>query len=238
MKIIILGAGAGKRLYQLTKDVPKALLRVGDETILTHQLKCMQTNGILNKDIYFVAGYQIDLIKENIPPGVNIIENQRYYDTNNIYSLWLTKDLINDDFIIINSDIIFHEDILNNVIHTDYNTALAIDDYRKLDDEDMKVQFIDGKLKRINKNIDLKDAMGEYIGIARFSKNDGKLLFSILDDLIKQGKINDWYEKGIELLAEKININNVSTKGLPWIEIDTMDDFIEAQEIIKKIYPK
>ncbi|RKY63591.1 MAG: hypothetical protein DRQ02_12465 [Candidatus Latescibacterota bacterium] len=233
MKAIILAAGIGRRLLPLTENKPKALLEVGGKPLLYYQLEYIQKKIDL-KDVYIVSGHCGKLI-ENFAPACPIIENQRYENTNNIYSLWLMKDIIKEEFILFNSDVLFHEKILDKIIKSNFENAIVVDDYKELGDEEMKVILNNNKLVEISKYIDPKKATGEYIGISKFSKNGAKILFNKIDELIKQGKVNEWYEEAFAEIINDLSIYGVSTDGLPWIEIDDFTDLKNAQTVIGDI---
>jgi len=233
MKTIILAAGIGRRLLPLTKNKPKALLEVGGKPLLYYQIEYIQKKMDL-KDIYIVTGHCTKLI-ENFTPSCIIIENQRYENTNNIYSLWLMKDIIKEEFILLNSDVLFHEKFLDKIIESNFEDAIVVDDYRSLGEEEMKVILNDNKLVEINKYIDPKKATGEYIGISKFSESGATILFDKIDELIKQGKVNEWYEEAFAEIINDLSIYGVSTDGLPWIEIDDFTDLKNAQTVIDDI---
>ena len=99
----------------------------------------------------------------------------------------------------------------------------------------MKVILNDNKLVEINKYIDPKKATGEYIGISKFSERGATILFDKIDELIKQGKVNEWYEEAFAEIINGLSIYGVSTDGLPWIEIDDFTDLKNAQTVIADI---
>jgi choline kinase len=233
MKAIILAAGIGRRLLPLTENKPKALLEVGGKSLSYYQLESLQKNMDL-KDVYIVTGHCSKLI-ENVASSCRIIKNQRYANTNNIYSLWLMKDIVKEEFILLNSDVLFHEKILNKIINSDFENAIIVDDYKDLGEEEMKVILNNEKMVEISKDINPKKATGEYIGIAYFSKNSAKILFDKIDVLVKRGKVNEWYEKAFAEVVNDIDIYGVSTNGLPWIEIDDFTDLKNAQMVIDSI---
>ncbi len=116
MPAIILAAGVASRLLPLTDTTPKCLLHVGAKTILGHTIDNLHTAGIA--DIVVVTGYRGDQVREFIASryaGLNVtfIHNPLYETTNNIYSLWLTKDrALGEEMLLLDSDILFDWRIL------------------------------------------------------------------------------------------------------------------------------
>jgi len=233
MKAVILAAGIGRRLLPLTEYKPKALLEAGGKSLLHYQLESLRKNMDL-KDVYIVTGHCSKLI-ENFAHSCKIIENPRYKDTNNIYSLWLMKNRVKEGFILLNSDVLFHEQILEKIIKSDFENAIIVDDYKDLGEEEMKIVLNDNKLVEISKDIEPKKATGEYIGISKFSKSCAKVLFDKIDELIREGKTSEWYEKAFTEIVNDLDIYGVSTDGLPWIEIDDFTDLKNAQTVANRI---
>src|SRR5579871_6157305 len=104
MKAVILAAGIASRLRPLTNNTPKCLLPVGEKKILELTIDNIIANNI--SDVMIVTGYLQEQIKDFVSskyPALNVqyIYNEVYDSTNNIYSLWLTKDsFINDDMLL------------------------------------------------------------------------------------------------------------------------------------------
>ena len=93
MKALILAAGQGKRLKNLTVKKPKVLLKITNVSIIEYLVKCLQDVGI--NEIYVVVGYKSKLIKKTLKNSVNYIDNKKFKKTNSIYSLYLAKKKIN-----------------------------------------------------------------------------------------------------------------------------------------------
>lgn len=229
MKAVILAAGAGKRLFPLTERKPKALLEVNGKPLLSYQLKYLQKYLDL-QDVHIIVGHCGELIKE-FTHSCRIINNLRYRDTNNIYSLWLIKDFIDEEFLLINSDVVFHEKILNELIESSYENAISIESGQQLSAEEMKVLLKENILTAIGKDIDPTKATGEYIGLAKFSRQGSKILFSKISEMVAKGGVNKWYEAAFAEIAGTVDIYGISTNSLPWAEIDTLSDWLKAQSI-------
>jgi len=105
MKAIILAAGYGSRMYPLAQDMPKCLLTIRGETLLARQLRILRSCGI--NDISVVTGFHREKIVELYGEEVSIRYNPHYEITGNIFSLWVARNLLTDDVIIMNSEISF-----------------------------------------------------------------------------------------------------------------------------------
>ncbi|MBP2144569.1 choline kinase [Methanofollis sp. W23] len=234
MKTVILAAGIGQRLLPLTEKTPKTLLSVGEYPILHYQLKALDSH-INRNDIFIITGHGSDYIKE-FATGCNIVYNEEYNSCNNIYSLFLVKEILDEEsFILLNSDVLFDKALLDKLIYTRFENSLIIDDYKNLGEEEMKVKLNKRKLTDINKTMDPKSSSGEYIGLAKFSKNGADKLFKKVENIIEDGKVNEWYERAIKEICNEMDIYGISTDGLPWIEIDNHQDLQKAHDVLNQI---
>ena len=119
MQAIILAAGMSNRLRPLTDTTPKCLLKVGESNILELTIKNVLKNGI--NEFIMVTGYRENMIKEFIAlkfPNLNIkyLTNADYENNNNSYSLWMTKNYIKGDSILLDSDILFDYRIISKLL--------------------------------------------------------------------------------------------------------------------------
>lgn len=157
MQAIILAAGMGSRLKDLTKNNTKCMIKVNGVTLIDRMLHQIEKHN-LNK-IIIVVGYKgqklIDYIKKlNIKTPIEFIENPIYDKTNNIYSLSLAKNhLLKDDTLLFESDLIFEDSLIDLLLNDSRKTLALVDKYEswmdgtcvKINDEDEIEAFIPGK---------------------------------------------------------------------------------------------
>ncbi len=241
MKAIILAAGIASRLRPLTNNVPKCLLKIGDQLILERTLNNLLKNGI--DEVVIVTGFLQEQIKEFVKKTflnlkVEYLFNDKFETTNNIYSLWLAKNsILNNDIILLDSDIIFDSRIINKLISSEYKNCLAIRSDHILGEEEIKVT-VDEKnfITEISKVVNPKEAVGESIGIELFDSAFNERLFEILDDkILNRKEVNHFYEAAFEEAIQKNNkIAVVDVDELRCIEIDTAEDIQSAEEEVIK----
>ena len=158
MQALILAAGTGSRLGKHTKENTKCMLEINGKTLIQHTIEKLSNAGITK--LIMVVGYKKDnLIKhlggryKNIE--IEYVENPVYNSTNNIYSLYLAKEkLAEDDTILIESDLIFEENILTNLIKDKRKSLAVVDKYKSwmdgtsctLDDSDKILNFFSKKV--------------------------------------------------------------------------------------------
>ena len=239
-QIIILAAGQGKRLLPLTKNLPKTMLKVGGIPIIHHIFNSINLKSI--NEILIVVGHSKDVIMnylKNDYKGIPIkyLFNPKYNETNSLYSLWLAKKILKEKIAIINADTIFHKKILENLLNSEYEAALAIDDTisSPLPEEAMKATIIKNKIVDVSKTIPSEKTNGDAIGIYKFSGESLKILINELDRLISSSATKQLFTYAVRNILNKTDIFSVSTEGKAWIEVDDQNDLDAAQNLIKKI---
>jgi L-glutamine-phosphate cytidylyltransferase len=233
MKAIILAAGSSKRLGKLTEHTPKCLLSLGDKTILQHQLENLRGNGL--SDIVLVTGFCEEMIKQASGSSCRYISNPLFATTNSIYSLWLAREEAREGFVVLNSDVVFHPQLLTELLDSPFPDALAISYHGSLGEEEMKVTVQDERICDISKEISPENAQGENVGIVKFSPQGARILFDKIDELVCQGVVNAWLPLAFQKICAYHSLFAVSTGGLPWIEIDFPEDLEKARS---EIYPR
>ena len=241
MQAIILAAGISKRLRPLTDSTPKCLLKIGGKSILEMTIDNILQNGI--NEFVMVTGYRENMIKDFIDkkyPGLNItfLTNPDYEHNNNSYSLWMTKDYINRDCILFDSDIIFDRKIIEKLLASGYDNCLAVNTNHKLADEEIKVIIDKGnKIKYIGKESDPGKAYGESIGIEKFSFKFFRELGKVLEwKIVKEHNVNAFYEVSFqELIGSGNGIFAVDVSEYKSMEIDTPADLQRASAEIEGI---
>ena len=229
MKAIILAAGRSSRLYPLTLEKPKCLLKIGGKTILNKQIHAIRKIGI--DDILVVVGYKGHLIKKELGNAVRYSEYNDFNKTNNFHTLWSVRHELNDSFICLFSDVLFDTDIIKRASNSTEGFCLMIDTGRVLEGT-MRIKIEDQKITAIGSHVTVKEGDGNFIGIAKFSKNAAKLLLTQMQ-MMRHGHETDYYTIAIDALAKKgVNIGYIDVKTLNWIEIDTKTDLDKAKKVV------
>ncbi len=242
MKALILAAGIASRLRPLTDSMPKCMLEVGGISIVERMINNLVASGIT--DIIIVTGYLADKLKNFISlkfPEQNIsyVHNPVYDSTNNIYSLWLARDLVvHSDLLLMDSDIIIDTRILDIVINAEYSDCLALRATGHIGDEEMKVTTdSEMRVKEIAKTIPTETAAGESIGIEKFSPSFLHELFLILENLIvHQNQVDKFYELAFQIAIDSgQSLYACDVGDLKCIEVDTPADMQLADELARDL---
>lgn len=240
MKAVILAAGIASRLRPLTNNTPKCLLKVGSKSILELAIENLISNSI--SEIIIVTGYLDSMIrefmKERFPHlEITYCHNELYSSTNNIFSLWLAKEALgDDDMLLMDSDIVFEGRIIGKLRDSGFKNCLALKRH-ELSDEEIKVLTNkNGRILDISKEVNPNEAAGESIGIEIFSRQLVPELFSVIDRKVNaEKKVNIFYEVAFqELINENHDIFIVDVTEFFCMEIDTAEDLKVAGEIYKE----
>ena len=242
MQAIILAAGMGKRLKELTKNNTKCMVKVNGVTLIERMLKQIDKKNLTR--IVIVVGYEgkklIDFIGTlSVQTPVCFIENPIYDKTNNIYSLALAKDwLVKDDTLLFESDLIFEDEVLDMLINDKRDTLALVDKYEswmdgtclKLDDHDNIIGFASGK------RFDFSETKDYYktVNLYKFSR-----IFSITHYVpflqAYQAALgeNEYYEQVLKVIAalDDTVIKAKRLDGQLWYEIDDIQDLDIAESL-------
>jgi histidinol-phosphate/aromatic aminotransferase/cobyric acid decarboxylase-like protein/choline kinase len=242
MQGIILAAGMGKRLKELTSNNTKCMVKVDGVTLIERTLT--QLEKLKLSRIVIVIGYEglklVDFINTlDVKTPVIFIDNPIYNKTNNIYSLALAKQyLVEDDTLLLESDIIFEFDVLKSLLDDPRETLALVDKYEswmdgtvmKVDKEDNILSFVPGK------HFQFQDIHDYYktVNIYKFSQHFSKTHYvPFLDAYTKALGNNEYYEQVLRVITmlDDPEIKAKRLTGQRWYEIDDIQDLDIATSI-------
>ena len=233
MKAIILAAGRGTRLKPLTNKTPKALVEISGKPILQWQIEAYLFSGIKESEIFVVGGYKSEKIKSFLKkyyPKVNLIINNSYKTTNNMYSLYLaSKNLIKDDIIVSNGDCIYDFEIVREFVNFGFCNSIACD-VGKYNKENMKVYVEGGKIRSISKNISQEEAYGLSVDLYKISSKNIEDFLEVIKTILKEDK-QLWAEEALNVFVKKHEMYPFDINKRLWFEIDTLEDLKAAHAL-------
>ena len=244
MRAVILAAGIGNRLAEVSNDAPKCLLEIGGISLLERHIKNLQTLGI--RELTLVVGYQADRIKQAVEQlsqiKIQFIENSQYR-LGSIISFYHAKDAIkgNEDVLLMDADVLYSDKILATLHASSSDNVFLLDKDFIPGDEPVKLCIRDEEIIEFRKQIDKNlafDFQGESVGFFRFSAKVFQQLLQIAGKHIELKHTDMPYEDVIRelLLKEPALFHFEDITGLPWIEIDFPEDLERARnEILGKI---
>ena len=242
MQALILAAGLGRRLGEFTAENTKCMLPVNGIRLIDRMLG--QLERLPLRRIVIVVGYARENLCRHIRkhhPDKNIVfvENPIYDHTNNIYSLWLARDLMaQDDTLLLESDLIFEDAVLDAALHSECRNVALVAKYDtwmdgtmvKIDDDNNIVNFIPKKAF----NYDDTDSYYKTVNIYKFTREfitDRYLPF--LEAYIKVLGENEYYEQVLRVitLIDSCDLKALPVTGMHWYEIDDVQDLRIAETI-------
>lgn len=232
MRAIILAAGLGSRLGAMAKGQPKALQRVGSHTLIEHQLEALSAEGV--GPIVVVVGHGADQIKTVLGDSVQYVFNDRATETNSLYSLWLARDWLRDDVLVLNCDVLFHPDVLKRLLGAGGN-ALAYDSTSASGTEQTKVGLRGKNISDLGKDFPETGARGENVGIIKLNAEGSLALKRRADAITRTGGERSWVTEAVRGILAEVEVEGVNVAGLPWIEIDFPYDLDKAR---RQVWPR
>ena len=254
MQAIILAAGMGKRLGELTKGNTKCMVKVNGTTLIDRVMNQLSKQNL--KKVIIVIGYEGEKLKKYLGQEYNglpieYIDNPIYYKTNNIFSLSLAKHKMQeDDTLLIESDLIFEDSLFPMIINDPNPNVALVAKYEtwmdgtmvRIDEDNNIVNFVPKAAFRY----DDVDRYYKTVNIYKFSKEFSETKYiPFLDAYSKAVGNNEYYENVLRIISF---LNNKELKALPianekWYEIDDKQDldiaealFAEEDDILRKFY--
>ena len=232
---LLLAAGTGSRLYPLTQDAPKCLTLVNRRSILERLISSLDRHGF--KRLVVVTGHLQSSIRDYLGNQVGDITieyvfSPSYKTTNNIVSLWMAREIINEPFLLLESDLVFDESLLSDMLYPD---RIAVAEMQP---------WMNGTYVTINRSQQVKaflacdeDSSGEIkyktVNIYSLSLSSWHGIVRRLDQHISDGRVNNYYETVFaDMIADgSLSFEIVSFDDKPWYEIDTIEDLVEAERL-------
>jgi L-glutamine-phosphate cytidylyltransferase len=242
MRAIIIGAGRGSRLQDLTDEVPKTLVEVMGRPMLDWILDALDEAGFSRRDVVFVCGYRQEVVRARYP-DLTFVENRGWESNNILLSLMMAREHMGEGFVSTYADIVYSGAIAKAVRESQHPIALGCDtDWRRRyarrtehPETDAEKLVADGaKVTAISRRVPSEAASGEFIGVMKVAKAAVPGLLAAFDELaarhagkvFREGRV---FEKAylLDFLAELVergeSLHRVDTHGA-YMEIDTLQD--------------
>jgi len=232
---LLLAAGTGSRLYPLTQNMPKCLTMVNGASILERLVICLNQYGF--KRLVIVTGHMEHCIREFLGTRaggmtIDYIFSPLYETTNNIYSLWMAREIIQEPFLLVESDLVFDVSLLENMRCPD-RIAVA------------RMQpWMNGSTVTVNPFKQVKAFQSGTVGLSNeiryktvniysFSRTSWHDIAERLNQYISTDRVHDYYEA---VFADMVADGSLSLQTVPfdsklWYEIDTIEDLAKAEKL-------
>jgi len=231
MQAVILAAGFGSRLKTVTGGKSKALIDVGGRPLIMHQLEALADHGV--GPVLVVLGHEADEVQTVIGNRAEVILNERFAETNSLYSLGLAREWIKGPFVLLNCDLLFDPRILDQLLEEPGN-VLLYDSTSSRGREQTKVAIKQRRVVDLGKELPANSARGESLGLLKFDAEGARAMLDTTDHLIRDGDINAWVIEATRTVCSQAPIYGVNVAGQAWTEIDLPYDLDVAR---REVWP-
>lgn len=230
MKALILNSGIGSRMGSETKAHPKCMtILEGKETILGKQLRQLELAGV--DEVVITTGYLNDMLENycmslNSNLNISLIYNPKYKVSNYIYSIYLARDLLHDDILLLHGDLVFSDSLLVDVIHAK-GSCMAVDSNAELPEKDFKAVIIEGVIKKIGVSFFENAVVAQPL--YKLEKKDWEAWLNEIIIFCERLEVNCYAENAFNNISEKCRIYPLDIEGRICQEIDTVNDWLEVR---------
>jgi len=232
---VILAAGLGSRLKGRTKEKPKAFIEVDGNSLIERSISNLLSAGI--QKIMIGTGYlyeHFDALREKYP--IETLRNEDFSSTGSMYTLYLLRHLINEPFLLLESDLLYENQALDHLLNDPLDNIILASGATKSGDEVFIQSSPQNELQEMSKDRSLlKHISGELVGITKLSVTTLKAMCSFAEEEYKNGNRTMHYEDALVGIANVHQIHVKVIDDLVWCEID---DEKHLSRALKIIYPK
>lgn len=236
MKAVILAAGQGVRIRD-HHTLPKGLIEVEGQAIIERSIALLRQHGIDN--ICLITGYCQEYYNamSQQQAGLDVVFNPHFADYASLYSLYCAKDWVDDDILVLESDILYEARAIDTILNSTEPNATLVSGWTQSSDEiyveahDQTGQLINMSKQRAE--VDEVHLLGEFVGISKLSLQGFQQLVAILDNDAEQLQRGCYEEQGLVSLAQHASLHCHKIPDLYWCEIDNLFHLERA----KRLYP-
>jgi len=241
MQAIILSAGKGTRLGDLTSNCNKSMLEINGQTIISTALDKIASTGI--KEVIIVIGYNGQAIEASIGNYymgmlITYVQNDNFENANNIYSIWLCRNfLTRSDTMILEGDLIFDQEIIDNVLSSIDNTIVVAPLASAMNGSIVEIDhFQNMHFSKSSKIVDPNSKKYKTVNIYLFTQKFSQQVYvPLLAKEVLSGNLNQYYEDVLntDIIRTFFKLQILSDNN-KWFEIDTPSDLMIASVLFSK----
>lgn len=227
MQAVLLASGTGKRLSPLTDDRPKCLVEVNGKPLLSGILESLTAHGITN--VIVTTGpfpEQIETFVQTHFPNVTLdtVFNPDYATTNAITSLWLAREKITEDFLLLHSDLLFNSNLIEKLLHHSGSGVLVNPHHTS--SKDFVAHVMDDRVLKIG--VGLKETPHSFLlPIYKLMHADWLMWREAIEPFIEEGRTDVYAEEAFNAVATKFFLGAVPYDGFA-MEVDDLEDLEQA----------
>ena len=238
MKALILNSGLGSRMGALTKEHPKCMTSIQnigtdrEETILSRQLRLLVEAGV--QEVIMTTGKFDTVLMEycerlNLPCHITYVKNPIYDQTNYIYSIYMARNELQDDIILMHGDLIFTKEVLADVM-TSKDSCMTVSSTLPLPEKDFKAVLDGEQIKKVG--IEFFDSAMAAQPLYKMWKKDWLVWLQNIEKFCENQNCKCYAENAFNEVSDKCLIKALDVKDALCCEIDTPED---RKKIIGKL---
>lgn len=225
MKAVILAAGMGKRISSSIGGLPKSMLKINGETIISRSVRILESKGL---KVGACVGYRANTIIDELKGRkVHFVKNPFFEVSNNIVSLWMARDFLDDDTIVLSADLVYEEGIIDRITESEAQIGLAVDSSKIITGDYFLEVDKQGRLISYGKAVPESKRSFSNVGIAKISKSSCRCFKKELNDLVLSGEISDYFEQVFFNIGQsnRLCLKYIDVRDFHCNEIDFFEDF-------------
>ena len=236
MKALILNSGMGSRMGVLTSEHPKCMTEISPrETILSRQLNQLCEAGL--KQVVITTGLFEDVLKAyceslDLPLEYTFVHNPDYRTTNYIYSIYLAREYLDDDILLMHGDLVFENEVLDMVLESG-TSCMTVSTTLPLPEKDFKAVIRDGKVRKVGVGF-FEDAAAAQ-ALYRLKREDWRRWLKEIEAFVEAGKLNVYAEEALNVLDGAAEIAALDVKDLLCAEVDNPQDLAAVTRSLKEV---
>lgn len=231
MKALILNSGLGKRMGKYTENSPKCMVPLyAENTIVSRQIGMLKQNDIT--EIIMTTGPFEDKLKKHISdmhPDVNItfVNNPIFDKTNYIYSIYLAKQYLEDDIVLMHGDLVFDETVLKDVIDSEFS-CMCVSSTLPLPEKDFKAVVEDGKIRAVG--IEFFESAVAAQPLYHLKKEDWLKWLGEIERFCEMDNRGCYAENALNKISSTVNIYPFDFKDKLCQEVDKEEDLLDTRK--------
>ena len=236
MKALILNSGMGSRMGVLTSEHPKCMTEISPrETILSRQLTQLCEAGV--KQVVITTGLFDYVLKAyceslDLPLEYTFVHNPDFRVTNYIYSIYLAREFLDDDLLLMHGDLVFENEVLDRVLSS-ATSCMTVSTTLPLPEKDFKAVIRDGKVIKVGVNF-FEDAAAAQ-ALYHLKREDWRRWLKEIEAFVDEGKVMVYAEEALNALEGAANISALDVENLLCAEIDDAQDLATVSRKLKEV---
>lgn len=236
MTALILNSGLGTRMGLLTAEQPKCMTEISArETILSRQLQKLVDNGI-NRVVITTGPFESSLIRYvhelDLPLDIKFVNNPKYRETNYIYSIYLAREFLDDEIILMHGDLVFENGVIDLLVKTE-GSCMVVSSTSPLPQKDFKAVVKENRIEKVG--IEFFDSALTAQPLYKISAEDWRTWLDGIIAFCERGEVKCYAENAFNEVSARCNIKPLDVREMLCNEIDTPEDLAIISARLKEI---